>query len=756
MTRTRSLYLLALVLVILGGWWVATNVIGGDSGSIQRVEHTHDATDSAPATLSAAEDEPLAAAPRTAERSAPPERNFTATDSSGRFAFAFRDVLSPRRSVTGESLAEVQVACIRADGSVRHAALDEAVTARDLAAGGLWAVSDATSCPRFLDPALVVAACAQPDSLPLALELAASATLVVEIEAPPAGRQPVSRVELSGANHGQNPEACNRAVSIFNGPFYLAEEQFRLFREVLAAPDHTSRAALLARARAAQHFPLVAGITPDRPHAHAMPWVARVEAGDFGARLVFANVPAGAPVFVAAPTRDLVAFDGAEDFFLRSAQMMGRSASAPITLAPGEVRAIALRHQVGATILGAFPADAVAPERPGISCEVQAKGSSGTAGGDLGVYTLHENGSFAWTNLLPGEYTLSATWRDTNGRQGSVRLVFTLAEGEVHDIGVLGARAGLDLTLVPHFVAPGGAAEEPEALPAEVAARVAVCARVVARPSGENRPATALSVFFFAAEPLTLTGLEPGSYTITPQALVSAEKARKFGALRWGAHDPDTEAYISESDARAGAHDLRLASGSSPLTVELGANTSVDVTVPLVGTAPVALQVPVAPHLAIANLRVYAWYVRDAGRHVEEAPAFGWQGLPNEPGLATATNDLPSGDWTVFALLELPPTGHEQPRWHVAREDFTVVPGEPRTLSVVLGTAASLRTHGQRRGGDTPRLAEFPHWIREDGGYVEGVDELWSWHALVPNATYLVGADVPVTTGPPGSLVELR
>jgi hypothetical protein len=227
MTRTRSLYLLALVVVLLGAWWLVANVIDGDTGSIQRIEHTNVDTSAAPAVPPVTEPQPLAAAPQPVERSAPPQRDFTTADSSGQFAFAFSDVLSPRRSVSGESLADVQCTCLRADGSVRHAALDDAVTARDLAPGGLWSVSNPTSCPRFLDPALVAAACAQPDSLPLALELAASATLVVELEAPPAGRQPVSRVELSGAKTVQHCEARTNAPGIREVSIDAVEKHFR-------------------------------------------------------------------------------------------------------------------------------------------------------------------------------------------------------------------------------------------------------------------------------------------------------------------------------------------------------------------------------------------------------------------------------------------------------------------------------------------------------------------------------------------------
>jgi len=472
------------------------------------------------------------------------------------------------------------------DGLRRAARSDDVVLARDVEPGGVWILSAPGHCPTWIAPE-VFAELATIGREPPLLPLFAAATVVVRssdgaplpaaldwLELTPAG-DPLVLAKHSNGEYSVSPDfavvderAAQQALHTGEDDVARAAQHVRILRAALQSEIDDQNTSFLdagGRRLLAEAF------------AHGRdPSVNVVAYPPFGERIVIEHVKAGTLVQVRIGCAHLLELEPVGERELTSRHAQSIADTEGFVLTQGEVLELRVRAVRGATVRVRRPAAATGGPRFELERTAAPRGVSLSPRDafEMREPTQSADGTFEWSELPAGTYTLAATWVEVPDVYASAVSTFELAEGAEHDLGVLAPHPAGRITLVPRLVAAEGAA-----LPA--VDLTSLVARVHLAPTGGPSSA-ARSFELVHGRPIVVAGLEPGDYTLR---IVAVERA-DHGALIDNAGGLTGAALIEALQRDLEGSEVRLAASAAPIAVTVEGHTRVDVEVPIERLAP--------------------------------------------------------------------------------------------------------------------------------------------------------------------------
>jgi hypothetical protein len=463
---------------------------------------------------------------------------------------------------------------------------------------------------------------------------------------------------------------------------------------------------------------------------------------------VFANMPANRSLVIlslgAAPL-DFVRADGSP-IASRVDRDIGRTV--PFTLRVDEANAISVLHESGATVRGRLPLEAEPGARLVLSCEQPSRSNAHVV--RVTTHTsaprIEADGSFEWSPLDAGDYTFSAHWE----RPGNVscRCVreFTLAPGEVLDLGELQAGAAGRLTIHTRLVAgsalPSGFGAATHNVNADIVGPIA--AAVDPRTVSIDAPRRDAVLTLDA--PVVLEGLEPGVYRVELRNFSPREGDLSFLSQLHARHRIGDVARVS------GPELVNLVNGSFAV-VDVGPDTVVHVDAIAAYTAVSTIAVTLGADFVARDHTLELQYLSRDGRSERRAADFEFESAADGTPCATSTTLLPPGEWVAIVSDFEYDDDRGLYSVRIARHDITLTSAVHTTTVAALAPSAMVRLRVEPRANVAALLADFgdrqpmsTRWQHEGEKYL--------LHGLLPHTRYRIGKRV-IETGAPGSVVEL-
>lgn len=663
-----------------------------------------------------------------------------------RIAARLSELLSPRRAGSRDALVDYRVAMIASDGTRRDVRPDDPVDVSDIVSGGLWIIEADGLCARWLASGEVPKWLSLGHEEPLALELSPQATVVVHVEATPPGRVPIEAIELTAESVDDEyfPGPDGNFVRVTPATRQERLAVFAGLRDLLEPTlTRDRRRAVLAALFA--HPELLRNVDAQSPTAAGVlaPWCERHSARPV-ADVTFTNVPAIAAVEVVVACSDTLEFDAHMRRDHPTHALLGRLRSALLPLAPGATVEIGIFYVPFGRVTGRLPDDAHLPAKFTLLHRFRARTDSGVADHRALASDprIDDERTFTWPALPPGNYVINAEWRGPGSNQNFVEREFDVVAGETVDLGVLFAPLEGALTILPRFVNEDGTPFVSPLLPGRV---LVSRGSIYIDPGGPWVAVQSIPLEFENGVPTVVRGLDPADYFVQGGELVE--------------RDADASPL---SRATGTQHCELFPRPVGRVKVSLPAQQFVELEVAVREIGVAVVELVVDAEVARSDLFVTYHFVSGAaGGDLASGGLF--EVRPGPEGTTLVSIDLSPvfGEWIGYVIVGV--EDGESKEWLAARGNFVVERGVDTRVQWRLEPTATVRLREARlleprhsRGTRAIVLADVeapgqvgnPQYQTKSDGYVV-------YGGLVPNTDYMVLGEQRVTTGAPGSVVDV-